>query len=247
MKQNGKSVNRKGADALLWKLSKLGRLRFWYLATKVNVKILTAAFVLVACSISMVIMGVTAYFTSWPFIFPSLGPSTFLCFYSPSSPMASPRNMVLGHAIGAGVGFCVYKLSILLLPESISSSSMIMFLDPAIALGIAGMVMVITGILHPPAASTTMIAAMGLMPNWYETLVVVGAVAMIAAQGYIMHTLAGIRYPLWNPLEGDTHHITTILGNVVLERSKEQQEEEDPFSAVASQLAQRRKVKRKGD
>ncbi len=155
--------------------------------------------------------------------------------------------MVLGHAIGAGVGFCVYKLSILLLPESISSSSMIMFLDPAIALGIAGMVMVITGILHPPAASTTMIAAMGLMPNWYETLVVVGAVAMIAAQGYIMHTLAGIRYPLWNPLEGDTHHITTILGNVVLERSKEQQEEEDPFSAVASQLAQRRKVKRKGD
>lgn len=240
MKQNGETVNRKGMDRLLWELSKLGRARFWYLATKVNVKILTAVFVLIACSVSMVIMGVAAYLTSWPFIFPSLGPSTFLCFYGPSSSMAAPRNMILGHGIGALVGFGIYQLSRILIPPSINGP-LWLFIAPAVALGIVGMLMVITGILHPPAASTTMIAAMGLMPDWHAILVVVVAVSAIALQAYVMHRFAGIKYPLWAPSKEDTHHITTLLGNVILEHKKAG-EKTDPFAAVSAQLATRRKI-----
>ncbi len=244
MNQKGDSVNRRGLDRLLWELSKLGRVRFWYLATKVNVRVLTALFVLVACSISMVIMGVAAYLTSWPFIFPSLGPSTFLSFYSPSSSMAAPRNMILGHGIGAAVGFSVYQLSRILVPPSVSGPMWI-FIAPALALGIVGMIMVVTGILHPPAGSTTMIAAMGLMPDWYAIPVVVGAVSAIAFQAYLMHRLAGIKYPLWSPPKDERHHITTILGNVILEHSKDEEKREDPFAAVSSQLATRRRVSAK--
>ena len=240
MEQKGDRVNRKGLDRFWWELSKLARIRFWYLLTKVDIRILTAIFVLIACSVSMVIMGVVAYLTSWPFIFPSLGPSTFLCFYSPSSSMAAPRNMVLGHGIGAVVGFGVYHLSTTLVPPSMSGPIW-MFISPAVALGIAGMVMVLTGILHPPAASTTMIAAMGLMPNWYSVPVVVAAVSLIAFQAYIMHHLAGVKYPLWNPGKDFTPKITTILGNVVFEHAEEDKRK-DPFAAVSSQIVSRRKV-----
>ena len=244
MKQNGEMVNRRGAERLLWELSKFGRVRFWYLATKMNVKVLTSIFVLVACSVSMVIMGVAAYLTSWPFIFLSLGPSTFLCFYSPSSPMSAPRNMVLGHGIGAVVGFGVYQLLRVLIPPSMSGS-MWLFIAPAISLGVVGMVMIATDVLHPPAGSTTMIAAMGLMPDWYSILVVMGAVALIALQAYLMHTLAGIKYPFWQPAEKDVPMITTLLGDVVFDH-QQSGKAEDPFAAVSSQLASRRKVSPKG-
>ena len=242
MKQNGDRVNRRGLDRLSWEIGKLGRVRFWYLATRVNVKALTAVFVLIACSISMVIMGFGAYLTSWPFIFPSLGPSTFLCFYSPSSSMAAPRNMILGHGMGAVVGFGIYRLSSVLIPPSVNGT-LWLFLAPALALGIVGMLMVVTGVLHPPAASTTMIASMGLMPDWYAVLVVVGAVSMIAMQAWVMHRFAGIKYPIWRSHDDETHYITTVLGNVILEHSGEGEEEKpDPFAALSSQLATRRKV-----
>ncbi len=240
MEQKGEMVNRTGMDRLLWELSKVSRVRFWYLATRMNVKVLTALFVLIACSISMVIMGVAAYLTSWPFIFPSLGPSAFLCFYSPSSPMAAPRNMVLGHGIGAAIGFGVYQLSRTLVPPSMSGPMWI-FIAPAISLGVVGMVMVATDILHPPAGSTTMIAAMGLMPHWYSIPVLMGAVAMISLQAYLMHMLAGIQYPLWGPKEKDVPMITTILGNLKFEHEKKE-DMTDPFAEISSQLASRRRV-----
>jgi CBS domain-containing membrane protein len=39
--------------------------------------------------------------TKQPFVFPSLGPTAFLLFYTPTLPTASPRNTLCGHFIGA--------------------------------------------------------------------------------------------------------------------------------------------------
>lgn len=37
-------------------------------------------------------------------MFPSLGPTAFLHFYTPMAPAACPRNTLCGHAVGAVVG-----------------------------------------------------------------------------------------------------------------------------------------------
>src|SRR5204863_9472829 len=40
-----------------------------------------------------------------PFIFPSLGATAFLLFFTPTTPAASPRNALCGHAIGIACGY----------------------------------------------------------------------------------------------------------------------------------------------
>src|SRR5205823_12385018 len=55
--------------------------------------------------ISIGIMAALAVVTHSPFIFPSLGPTAFLFFYTPTAPSASPRNTVIGHAIGVAAGY----------------------------------------------------------------------------------------------------------------------------------------------
>src|SRR5207237_10724416 len=55
--------------------------------------------------ISIRIMSAPAVVTHSPFIFPSLCPTAFLFFYTPTAPSASPRNTVIGHAIGVTAGY----------------------------------------------------------------------------------------------------------------------------------------------
>ena len=50
-------------------------------------------------------MALVALVTGEPFVFPSLGPTAFLLFYTPLLPAASPRNTLGGHLIGAGAGY----------------------------------------------------------------------------------------------------------------------------------------------
>ena len=40
-----------------------------------------------------------------PFVFPSLGATSFLFFFAPRAPVASPRHTIYGHAIGMACGY----------------------------------------------------------------------------------------------------------------------------------------------
>src|SRR2546430_4240887 len=71
----------------------------WLLEHHARIPVL-ALFSFVNGCISIGIMAALAVVTHSPFIFPSLGPTAFLFFYTPTAPSASPRNTVIGHAIG---------------------------------------------------------------------------------------------------------------------------------------------------
>ena len=62
-------------------------------------------FAMVNGVISIGLMAVAALVTGAPFIFPSLGPTAFLLFYTPMVVTACPRNTLAGHGIGAAAGF----------------------------------------------------------------------------------------------------------------------------------------------
>ncbi len=214
-------------DRLLWQIAKLSRLRFWYLAAHFDTKLVSSLFIFSACSVSMLILGTAAYTTSWPMIFPSLGPTIFLMFYAPASPMASPRNAVLGHLMGALVGLGMHLIYLYAVREGIISGGEIgvspwSIFASAVALGLTGMVMTWTGLLHPPAASTTLIASLGLMRDWHNIPVLMVALVLISMQAWIMHRFHGIKFPLWAPTRTERGpRIETKLGDLAKPTGKD--------------------------
>jgi len=214
-------------DIIFWHIGKIYRLQFWYLITRKNPKILSAIFVLVSSTISMIIMGAAAHFTSWAQIFPALGPTTFLIFYAPSKEMASPRNCIIGHLLGVIVGTSLFMLVKWFSPESIltgiyySRLSVIEILIIAFSMGITGLLMVLSDLLHPPAASTAMLAAMGLyVIKWYEIPVFLLTLVLLVLIGICMHRLAGIHYPIWSINNSEELTIMTKIGEIKIKEHK---------------------------
>ncbi|HKV42440.1 MAG TPA: HPP family protein, partial [Blastocatellia bacterium] len=64
-----------------------------------------AAFMLINGFVTIGSLALLAMITHTPFIFPSLGPTAFLFFFSPTMPTASPRHTIYGHGIGILCGY----------------------------------------------------------------------------------------------------------------------------------------------
>lgn len=84
------------------------------------------------------------------FLIGSFGASAVLVFGATHSPLAQPRNLILGHLVSAVIGVTVYKL----IPSELWLSSAL-----AVALSIVAMQM--TRSMHPPGGATALIASVG--------------------------------------------------------------------------------------
>ncbi|HEX5439238.1 MAG TPA: HPP family protein, partial [Gemmatimonadaceae bacterium] len=91
----------------LWVVARgvLLRLRLPALAQRYDSTAVLAAFSFINGCISIALMAAVALISRQPFVFPSLGPTAFLFFYTPLAPSASPRNAVVGHLIGVAAGW----------------------------------------------------------------------------------------------------------------------------------------------
>jgi CBS-domain-containing membrane protein len=146
-------------------------------------------------------MALVAFATGEPFVFPSLGPTAFLLFYTPLLPAASPRNTLGGHAIGAAAGYLslvVFRLTDAA-PALASSVTGARVGAAALSLGLTSGVMVWARVPHPPAGATTLIVSLGILREPEQLAVLMVAVALLVVQGFVINRLAGIAYPLWAP------------------------------------------------
>jgi CBS domain-containing membrane protein len=84
------------------------------------------------------------------FLIGSFGASAVLVFGATNSPLAQPRNLVLGHFLSAVIGVSVQ----LLLPDALWFSS-------ALAVSLSIVAMQITKSMHPPGGATALIANIG--------------------------------------------------------------------------------------
>lgn len=146
-------------------------------------------------------MAAVAFATSEPFVFPSLGPTAFLLFYTPLLPASSPRNTLLGHAIGAAAGYASLVLFGLTeaAPALTSSVTGGRVGAAALSLGLTSGAMVWARVPHPPAGATTLIVSLGILREPAQLAVLMVAVVLLVAQGFVINRLAGIPYPLWRP------------------------------------------------
>jgi CBS domain-containing membrane protein len=147
------------------------------------------------------LMSVLALITHTPFIFPSLGPTAFLFFYTPTAPTASPRNTIFGHLIGTLVGYFSLVVTGLTaagpaLAEGVSWPRVI---AAALSLGLTSGLMVLFRSPHPPAGATTLIISLGLLTRPWQLALLMVAVVLLTLQALAINRLAGIPYPLWSP------------------------------------------------
>ena len=151
--------------------------------------------------LSIALMSLVALLTGQPFIFPSLGPTAFLLFYTPTAPAASPRNTVLGHLIGATAGYV--SLAVFGLLEAGPALSVGVSWGrvgaAALSLGLTAGLMVWLRVPHPPAGATTLIVSLGLITTIPELAVLMLGVVLLVGQGFVINRLAGIAYPVWSP------------------------------------------------
>lgn len=177
----------------------LQRFRLPALTKRFGTRFMLGLFAFVNGLISIAVMSAAAVITSQPLIFPSLGPTAFLLFFTPRAPVASPRNTIIGHLIGVLAGYL--SLVIFGLTEQ----------GPAFAEGVtwarvgaAGLSLGLTaGFMawllapHPPAGATTLIVSLGIMPRPSQQAFLMLAVVALVLQGIVINRLAGIDYPLW--------------------------------------------------
>ncbi len=175
------------------------RVRLPYLLARLPTRPVMAIFATINGFLSIAIMAVAALATGEPFVFPSLGPTAFLFFYSPMVPAASPRNAVIGHFIGAAVGFgCLLAFGLQDQgPSTAVGVSGARIMAAGLSLGLTSGLMVLVHAPHPPAGATTLIISLGVLHEFGQLVVLMIAVVLLTIQAIVINRLAGIDYPLW--------------------------------------------------
>lgn len=210
------------------------RLRLpWLIAHHSRIVVLAVFSFLNGC-ISIGLMSALALLTHSPFIFPSLGPTAFLFFYTPTAPSASPRNTIVGHFIGVCAGY----LSLLVTGLTTAGPALAVgmtwprVIAAALSLGLTAGLMVLFKSPHPPAGATTLIVSLGILTQRWQLGLLMLAVLLLTCQAFTINRLAGIPYPFWNPIrdpEGQNigKKIEKEIKEVEAEEQKDQREERE--------------------
>jgi CBS-domain-containing membrane protein len=189
----------------------IARFRITSLQARHGSTTVLAVFSLVNGFISIALMSTVALVSHQPFVFPSLGPTAFLFFYTPLAAAASPRNAVCGHLIGAVAGWVSLAAFGLLDvgPAMAVGVTAARVGAAALSLGLTSGLMVLCRVPHPPAGATTLIVSLGLLRTPTHLAILMAAVVLLALQAAAINRLAGLPYPLWAPPRAPSSQKTT--------------------------------------
>src|SRR6266702_3073962 len=129
-----------------------------------------------------------------------------VCPYSrflASSTAASPRNTLIGHAIGVLAGYFSLVVTGLTMagPALAVGVTWPRVIAAALSLGLTSGLMVLLKSPHPPAGATTLIISLGILTKPWQLLLLMLAVVLLTLQALAINRLAGIPYPLWGPIK----------------------------------------------
>ena len=186
-----------GADYIL---SLLRRLRLDWLLDHFPPRLVRSLYVFVNGFITIGVLALLALMSHNPFVFPSLGPTAYLLFFSPLAQTSSPRNIIFGHAIGLICGYAAFVVTGAgALPFGVHPGIFWpRILAAALSLSATGAFMVLLEVSHPPAGATTLIVSLGIISKPGELVIIEVAVFLLVAQALVINRLAGLPYPLWN-------------------------------------------------
>jgi CBS-domain-containing membrane protein len=181
-------------------------MRLEWLLKHYPARVVWAVYVCINGFITIGLLALLALVTGSPFVFPSLGPTAYLFFFSPLAEASSPRNTILGHAIGLICGYGAFVLAVASSPPFGMHPGVHgpRVLAAALSLSATGAFMALFRVSHPPAGATTLIVSLGIISQPKELVIIEIAVILLTAQALAINRLAGIPFPLWqdrNPAE----------------------------------------------
>ncbi len=181
-------------------LSVLRRLRLSWLLNHFPPRLVRSVYVCINGFITIALLALLSLVSRTPFVFPSLGPTAYLLFFSPLAKTSSPRNTIFGHAIGILCGYAAYVLTGAgAVPFGIHPGIFWpRILAAALSLSATGALMILLGVSHPPAGATTLIISLGIISKPRELVIIEVAVFLLVAQALAINRLAGLPYPLWS-------------------------------------------------
>lgn len=162
-------------------------------------RVVYAAFVFAASAVSIGAITALAYATGHPLVVPSLGPTAFLVFNRSNLNAARPRNILVGHLIGAAAGYVALATFGLLHAPSVVDGGLTSSRIGAAALSIAltSAVMILLRAEHGPAGATTLIVSLGFMTTPASLGLLMAGVLCLAVLGVAIDRSVGLQLPLW--------------------------------------------------
>ena len=178
------------------------RLRLGRLESRHNSRLIIGLYVMLNSALTIGLLAVVAVLTQEPFIFPSLGPTAFILFFSALSAQACPRNVFCGQLIAVVAGILALAMfGLLTLPPDIDSLTWSRVGAILVAMCLTFPVMIWLGVPHAPAGATTLIVACGVMNTPRQGVILMVAVVVLLAEAMIINRLAGLPYPWWSPVK----------------------------------------------
>lgn len=125
----------------------------------------------------ILVVGLCALASGNVLLFPSLGPTAVMMAHSPGHPSSRPYNAITAHLIGLGSAFLAVALFHIAFAPSVfdvHSVSAARAGAAVLAIALSAGLEILLRATHPPAASTTLLAALGSFhPTLHDTMLVV--------------------------------------------------------------------------
>lgn len=138
------------------------------------------------------VLGLIAWISGEPFIFPSLGPSAFILAFEWEGARTRTDRVVGSHAIGAIAGLIAYGLlaagvSLTITPPPGSTEGLRLTISGILSIVLTSWGMIATKAIHPPACATTLIVSLGLLSTPRQVAIIV--ISVIVLVGFHHGTL----------------------------------------------------------
>lgn len=160
----------------------------------------------ITVSFHFMVIGLIAWATGRPFLFPSLGPSAYLLATGERPREEGAYHVIGGHAVATLAGMIAFAVAAgntsayvaFERPEAAFSPELLaLVVSATLAMTITTVAMLLTRTNHPAACATTLIVALGLMGGVADAVVIVTAVTvLVGMHDYVIEPVAK-RYGFW--------------------------------------------------
>jgi hypothetical protein len=149
-----------------------------------------------------VVLGVLAWASGQPFLFPSLGPSAFILAFEAESGREQSYRIVVSHLIGGAAGLVAWSVLAADVPitatlTAFSMPGLRLAASATLSIVLTSWGMIATDTVHAPACATTLIVSLGLLSTPRQ----VGIIFMSVAILVVFHSI------LRSVLEGSTRDL----------------------------------------
>lgn len=130
------------------------------------------------------VLGLTAWASGQPFIFPSLGPSAFILAFERTGERTDTYRIVGSHLIGGLVGLFAYMtvagdVSLTTTLPAFSADGFRLTASAVVSIILTSWGMIATDLIHAPACATTLIVSLGLLSTPLEVATIVVSIIIL--------------------------------------------------------------------